>query len=138
MIATAPGAQAQGPQLAVLGGRRSQAEQEIVAIALQPIREYFDSERRPGLKLSVSDLPQTMRLVVTNYPLRDIAFSAFAFGGLQSVFSGFFILFLLDGLNYSETSAGTAFAIASFSAIWARIAWGVLGTSLLSARTVMA
>ncbi|MBT6276745.1 MAG: MFS transporter [Chromatiales bacterium] len=109
----------------------------VVAMMLQPIREYFDSERRPGMKLSVSDLPQTMRLVLTNYPLRDIAFSAFAFGGLQSIYSGFFILFLIDGLEYSETSAGTAFAIASFSAIWARIAWGVLGSSLVSPRVVL-
>ncbi len=110
----------------------------MVAVLLQPIREYFDSERRPDVRLCVSDLPQTLRLVVTNYPLRDIAFSAFAFGGLQSIFAGFFILYLIDGLQYSETSAGTVFALASFSAIWARIAWGVLGTSLVAPRYILA
>lgn len=108
-----------------------------VALALQPIRAYFDRERRPDTKLSVADLPATMRLVLTNYPLRDIAFGAFAFGGLQSLFAGFFILYLIDGLDYSATEAGTTFAVASAAAVGARILWGVLGTSLVPPRWIL-
>ncbi|MCH9673280.1 MAG: MFS transporter [Gammaproteobacteria bacterium] len=108
-----------------------------VALCLQPIRAYFDRDRQPDTKLSISDLPETMKLVLHNYPLRDIAFAAFAFGGLQSLFAGFFILFLLDGLDYSETEAGTAFAVASFSAVWARILWGYLGSGFVSPRLIL-
>jgi nitrate/nitrite transporter NarK len=70
--------------------------------------------------------------------LRDISFAAFAFGGLQSLFSGFFILYLIDGLGYSETEAGSAFAVSSFTAIWARILWGVIGGSIIPTRWVLA
>jgi len=109
----------------------------LVMLSLQPIREYFDSERDPTVKLSVSDMPETIRTVIGDPWLRDIAFGAFAFGGLQSIFAGFFILYLIDGLRYSETMAGTVFAVASFSAIWARILWGGLGSSLVSPRWVL-
>lgn len=109
-----------------------------VALALQPLRDYFDRERIPNTKLAISDLSQTLSLVMTNYPLRDIAFSAFAFGGLQSMFAGFFILYLIDGLGYSETEAGTVFALSSVSAVAGRILWGYLGGGWVSARWLMA
>ncbi|MEM7250603.1 MAG: MFS transporter [Pseudomonadota bacterium] len=108
-----------------------------VGLALQPIRAYFDRERNPNTKLSISDLPETMRLVLSNYPLRDIGFAAFAFGGLQSLFAGFFILFMIDGLGYSEIEAGSTFAMASISAVAARILWGYLGSGFVPPRWIL-
>ncbi len=110
----------------------------FVAIALQPIRNHFDADRNPSTKISFGDVRATMGMVLGNPPLRDLAFAAFAFGGLQAVFSGFFLLFLIDGLGYSEVEAGGAFAIASFSAIWARIMWGWLAGSHFSPRYLLA
>jgi MFS family permease len=69
--------------------------------------------------------------------LRDLAFGAFSFGGLQSIYAGFFILYLIDGLEYSEVDAGVIFAIASSTAVAARIGWGWLGSTLVSPRVVM-
>ena len=109
-----------------------------VMAALEPVRSYFDADRRPGMKISFGDLPATLKTVLAIRPLRDLSFAAFAFGGLQSLFSGFFILFLIDGLDYSEAEAGTAFAIASFSAVWARILWGALGGAAVPPRAIMA
>ncbi len=109
-----------------------------VAVALQPIRDHFDEDRNPETKIAFGDVSATMRMVLGNPPLRDLAFAAFAFGGLQAVFSGFFLLFLIDGLEYSEVEAGSAFAIASFSAIWARIMWGWLAGSHFSPRHLLA
>jgi hypothetical protein len=109
----------------------------MVVIALQPVREHFDRGRDPRQKIAIGDLRTTMHIVLNNYPLRDIAFAAFAFGGLQSVFAGFFILYMIDALGRSEISAGQVFAIASFCAIWARILWGVIGSSILSPRLLL-
>ncbi len=109
-----------------------------VALMLQPIRAHFDNERDPGQKISFGDMRTTLVMVLRNPDLRDIAFAAFAFGGLQALFSGFFILFMIDGLDYSEIEAGSAFAISSFMAIWARILWGVLGGGIVPARWVFA
>ena len=110
----------------------------VVAISLQPIRAHFDSERDPKQKISFGDMRATLTMVLQNPELRDLSFVAFAFGGLQSLFSGFFILFMIDGLNYSAVEAGTVFAIASFTAIWARILWGVLSGGMVPARWIFA
>lgn len=110
----------------------------VVAAALQPIRSHFDAERKPETKLSFGDLRQTLRLVWSVPALRDISFAAFAFGGMQALFAGFFILFLVDGLNLSEVEAGSTYAIASLSAIGARIAWGLLSSTMVTPRAVMA
>ncbi len=109
-----------------------------VMVSLEPVRTYFDADRRPDTKIAFGDLPATLKTVLAIRPLRDLSFAAFAFGGLQALFSGFFILFLIDGLDYSEAEAGSAFAIASFSAVWARILWGALGGGAVSPRIIMA
>ena len=108
-----------------------------VALTLQPFRAHFDSDRKPDEKLSVSGVSDTLKLVVTTPKLRDLSFGAFAFGGLQSIFSGFFILYLIDGLEFSEKDAGFLFAIASFSAVAARILWGWIGSTYLPAGVVL-
>ncbi len=108
----------------------------LVGLALQPIRAFFDSDRQPGQKISFGDLRATLAMVLRNPNLRDIAFAAFAFGGMQSLFAGFFILYLIDGLGYSEIEAGTAFAVSSFAAIWARILWGTLSGGFVSPRWI--
>jgi hypothetical protein len=108
-----------------------------VALALEPFRSHFDSDRNPTEKLSISGVSETLKLVLSNPKLRDIAFGGFAFGGLQSIFSGFFILYLIDGLDFTEADAGFLFAVASLSAVVARILWGWVGSSLLPARFVL-
>ena len=109
----------------------------LVAFLLQPIRAYFDADRNAAVELSFSGVTETMKFVISHPQLRDISFGAFAFGGLQSIFSGFFILFLIDGLDYSEAEAGSAFAISALTAVGARIFWGYLGSTLFSARTIL-
>ena len=109
----------------------------LVSLSLQPLRAHFDADRDSSQKISFGDMRATLALVFKNPPLRDIAFAAFAFGGLQSLFSGFFILYLIDGLGYSAVEAGTAFAVSSFTAIVARIAWGGLG-GYVSPRWILA
>lgn len=109
-----------------------------VAVALQPIRAHFDADRRPATPIGFGDIRLTIRTVLGNPPLRDIAFAAFAFGGLQSIFAGFFLLFLIDDLGYSEVEAGGAFALSSFTAIWARIFWGWLAGGRASPRFLLA
>jgi MFS family permease len=108
-----------------------------MVLVLQPFRAFFDTDRDPSVRPSFSGVSETMRIVVSTPNLRDLAFAAFAFGGMQSIYSGFFILYLIDGLEYSEVDAGFVFAIASTTAVAARILWGWLGSTLVSPRIVM-
>ena len=109
----------------------------LVVLTLQPIRSFFDSDRDPTNKISFSGVTETMSLVTSNPQLRDLSFGAFAYGGLQSIFAGFFILFLIDELNYSETQAGSIFALSAFMAVIARIFWGYLASTVSTARTIL-
>ena len=109
----------------------------LVVLTLQPIRSFFDSDRDPTNKISFSGVTETMSLVTSNPQLRDLSFGAFAYGGLQSIFAGFFILFLIDELNYSETQAGSIFALSAFMAVIARIFWGYLASTASTARTIL-
>ncbi len=109
----------------------------VIVIALQPVRDYFDSDRKPNEKFTFSNVTKTIKTVMSTPQLRDLAFGSFSFGGLQSIFAGFFILFLIDGLGFDELEAGMAFAVASFTAVGARILWGYIGSVYLSARIVL-
>ncbi len=109
----------------------------MIAVLLQPLREHFDSDRKPETRFSVSGAAETMRIVVNDAKLRDLALLAFSLGGLQSIWSGFFIVFMIDDLDYSEVEAGSAFAVASVTAIVARILWGYLGSTIVSPRLVL-
>ena len=109
----------------------------IIVLTLQPVRNYFDSDRKPDEKITFSNVTKTMKTVISTPQLRDLAFGSFSFGGLQSIFAGFFILFLIDGLGFDEIEAGMAFSIASFTAVGARILWGYIGSVYLSARVVL-
>jgi MFS family permease len=109
----------------------------LIAVILQPLRAHFDSDRKPDTKFTFSGAAQTMRIVVHDAKLRDLALLSFVLGGLQAIWSGFFILFLIDRLDYSELEAGAAFAIASSTAIVARILWGYLGSTIASPRVVL-
>jgi MFS family permease len=108
-----------------------------MVVLLQPFRAFFDSDRDPTVRPSFSGVSETMKIVLSTPRLRDLAFAAFSFGGLQSIYAGFFILYLVDGLEYSEIDAGVIFAIASSTAVVARIGWGWLGSTLVSPRVVM-
>jgi MFS family permease len=109
-----------------------------IVLLLQPFRASFDAQRQPGLKITFANLRTTLADVLRHPDLRKLAFAAFAFGGMQSLFAGFFVLFLVDDLNFDVVEAGSIFAISSFTAVWARILWGWLSGRFIEPGTIMA
>ena len=109
-----------------------------VAVVLQPTRARFDEDRRPDQPFALSDVPNTLRLVLRHPELRLMACAGFSFVGLQSVFSSFLVLFLVHAQRYDLATAGFVFANAMGFAIVARIGWGWLSGRLGSAKPVLA
>jgi fucose permease len=62
----------------------------------------------------------------------------FAFVGLQTLFTGFFVLYLVRGLGYELEQAGLVFAIAVAVAVPGRIFWGWLASRLVRPATLLA
>jgi nitrate/nitrite transporter NarK len=109
----------------------------LTAVALQPLRARFDVDRVPGTSLSPADIRANVALVLREPALRAMCLAMFSFVGLQSLFTGFFVLYLVRGLGYELERAGVVFAIAVAVAVPARIGWGWLAARLVRPATLL-
>ncbi|MBD21410.1 MAG: hypothetical protein CMM37_10255 [Rhodospirillaceae bacterium] len=99
-----------------------------LAVALQPLRNEFDSDRQSGHRIKAADFRSTLNAVLCDKNIRHLAFGLFAFTGLQLVFASFFVSFLSLGLEWSLARAGVTYSIAMVAGIFGRIVWGWVGT----------
>ncbi len=101
------------------------------AVALQPLRARFDTDRNPTQPLTPAAIRGNIVSVLRVPDLRLLCFSMFSFVGLQSLFTGFFVLYLVRGLGNDLARAGLVFSIAVAVAVPARIGWGWVGSRLM-------
>jgi nitrate/nitrite transporter NarK len=109
----------------------------LTAVALQPLRARFDVDCVPGAPLSVAAVRANVTMVLREPALRAMCLAMFSFVGLQSLFTGFFVLYLVRGLGYELERAGLVFAIAVAVAVPARIGWGWLASRLVRPATLL-
>ena len=105
---------------------------------LQPLRARFDVDREPGRELSPADIRANLLSVLREPSLRALCLAMFAFVGLQTLFTGFFVLSLVRGLGYDLERAGWVFAVAVAIAVPGRIFWGWLASRLVRPATLLA
>ena len=99
-----------------------------LALLLQPLRAEFDSDRQPQRSLNLTDVRATLRAVLSDARIRELALGLFAFTGLQLAFASFFVSFLSLGMGWTLTDAGIAYSIALGAGIIGRLIWGWVGT----------
>lgn len=107
----------------------------VTAVALQPMRRRFDVDRIEGHPLPPADIRANVASVLREPALRAMCVAMFSFVGLQSLFTGFFVLYLVRGLGYELERAGLVFAIAVAVAVPGRIGWGWLASHLVRPAT---
>ncbi len=101
------------------------------AVALQPLRARFDTDRNPAQPLTPAAIRGNIVSVLREPALRLLCFTMFSFVGLQALFTGFFVLYLVQGLSHDLPRAGLVFSIAVAVAVPARIGWGWIGSRLM-------
>ena len=99
----------------------------IFTLVLEALRAEFDNDRVKGQKIHLSDLRGTITLVLSKRRLRSLAFGCFAFVGLQTTFTAFFVIYLTE-IGYTLLEAGAVFSVATAVAIPGRIFWGWLSS----------
>ena len=109
----------------------------LTGLALQPLRARFDVDRVPATPLSPADIRANVASVLREPALRAMCLAMFSFVGLQSLFTSFFVLYLVRGLGYDLERAGLVFAIAVAVAVPARIGWGWLASRLVRPATLL-
>lgn len=109
----------------------------VIAVALQPCRKVFDAQRKPAHPMKLASMKQTLVGVLNTPPLRVLATAAFAFIGLQAVFTNFTVVYLAEELGYDLTTAGAALGLATLIAAPGRIVWGWVSSTWISPNTLL-
>jgi MFS family permease len=131
-----------GPAMAsALGWRGAMLATAAACVAfaamLQPLRAQFDYDRVPSRRFRLSDFRTTVASVLKARDLRRLSFACFAFNGVQSVFTAYFVTYLV-ALDYELAAAGFLFSLVVAVAVPCRILWGWLGSFHVRPRLVMA
>jgi MFS family permease len=109
----------------------------VFAVMLQPLRARFDDDRVPSRRFRLADFRTTIASVLKAQDLRRLSFACFAFNGVQSVFTAYFVTYLV-ALDYELASAGFLFSLVVAVAMPCRILWGWLGSFHATPGVVMA
>jgi predicted MFS family arabinose efflux permease len=109
----------------------------LFVVMLEPGRREFDSDRRPTHPVRLGDFATTIASVLRGRSLRTLALACFAFNGLQTVFTSYFVL-TLTSLGYGLEGAGAMYSLAMIVAIPGRIFWGWVAGGYVSPRLLMA
>src|SRR5205085_4481498 len=91
----------------------------------------------PSRRFRLSDFRATIASVLTARELRALSFACFAFNGIQSVFTAYFVTYLV-ALGYELAAAGFLFSLVVAVAVPCRVLWGWLGSFHVAPRAVMA
>ena len=119
------------------GAGRQRRLASMFAVVLQPLRARFDDDRVPSRRFRLADFRATIASVVKAPDLRGLSFACFAFNGVQSVFTAYFVTYLV-ALGYELAAAGFLFSLVVAVAVPCRILWGWVGSFHLAPRLVMA
>jgi Major Facilitator Superfamily len=107
------------------------------AAILQPLRARFDDDRVPSRRFRLTDFHTVIASVLKTPDLRGLSFACFAFNGVQSVFTAYFVTYLV-ALGYELAAAASLFSVVVAVAVPCRILWGWVGSFRVAPRLVMA
>src|SRR5436190_10075247 len=109
----------------------------LFAVLLQPLRARFDDDRVPSRRFRLADFRTVIASVVKTPDLRGLSLACFAFNGVQSVFTAYFVTYLV-ALGYELAAAGFLFSLVVAVAVPCRVLWGWLGSFHIAPRLVIA
>jgi MFS family permease len=109
----------------------------VFAAILQPLRARLDDDRVPSRRFRLSDLRTIIASVLKTPDLRGLSFACFAFNGVQSIFTAYFVTYLV-ALGYELAAAGFLFSVVVAVAVPCRVLWGWVGSFHLAPHLVMA
>ena len=107
------------------------------ALAIQPLRGWLDSDRRPDGPRAPIRIRGPLTLIFSHPGLRRLALSSFVFSAMQLSVSAFLVVFFVEAIGLDLTRAGIAYAIAQAGGVIGRIIWGALAETVLRTRTLV-
>ncbi len=108
----------------------------VLFLAMQPFREYFDADRRPDTRV-IRDPFTGLRLVLTDLPLRCLAFTGLCFAAVQLSLMSFAVTLLVDEVGWTLVRAGIALSCIQVAGVIGRVGWGIVADRLRSSSRVL-
>ncbi|GIX09163.1 MFS transporter [Elioraea sp.] len=109
----------------------------VLAVALEPWRARFDTDRDPTAPLGLAAIGETIRSAWSP-GIGGITAMAMCYVGLQFVHTSFVVVFLVETQGRSLAAAGGLFSLGTLVAIPGRILWGWLGGRYVAPRRLLA
>lgn len=108
------------------------------AVVAQPMRREMDADRHPQCPLSLGNLAEPLRLVLSHRALVVLAACSFFFSATQLSLVTYLVTFLHDSLGQGLVAAGLALSVSQFAGVGGRVFWGYVSDRFLGARRMLA
>jgi len=110
----------------------------LFAALLQLLRKTYDTDRAPAKGIDFAAILALLISVLQERKYRQLAFTWWAYVGVQAIFGAFFVTYLVQKLDYELALAGQIFAGAQLASIIARVFWGWLSSRFITPRLMLA
>ena len=108
-----------------------------LAAAIGALRIRYDDARNPLIKPSLVSAITSVRFVLRDRALREMAIAGFVFGGVQITMVAYLVTFLTQSFAMSLSLAGLVLFVSQVSSVAGRIAWGAAADRLVSRRNML-
>jgi predicted MFS family arabinose efflux permease len=104
--------------------------------AMQPFRAKWDADRDPATRV-IRDPFAGLRLVLTNFPLRCLAFTGLCFAGIQLSLTSFTVTVLVEEVGWTLVTAGVALSCVQVAGVIGRVGWGMIADRFQASTAVL-
>jgi len=109
----------------------------ILAIMIQPLRTEIDSDRQPGQTVPLKGAFQSIQIVLSHLPLRQLAIISFFYTSMQVCLTTYLVVYLMDNVGMALVRAGLILSTCQIAGAFGRILWGVIADRYFPARLVL-
>ena len=106
-------------------------------LAIQPLRTRLDQDRNPMLSLEFISPRFAIQSIIEKVPLRSLTSAAICLTTIQSAVMAFMVIYLVQEINLSFSTAGAIFALSQASGAITRVGVGWLADRKLGAKRTL-
>lgn len=105
-------------------------------LAMQPFRAKWDANRDPAVRV-IRDPFAGLRLVLSDFPLRCLAFTGLCFAAIQLSLTSFTVTVLVEEAGWTLVTAGVALSCVQVAGVIGRVGWGVVADRFWAGTVVL-